>query len=173
VPLHRLNRREYANTLHDLLGVEPSIADSLPLDAGKGGFDNNASALGITPELAERYLAIAEEAVPAALVADPTRFIACEPASEAFDDACVQSTLVAFSERAWRRTLDDDLRGELEGLWTSAAANTETFSDAVTLTFVTFSRMLRASWRSRSSIARAATSTPAASARSCASSRRS
>lgn len=132
---HRLNRREYANTLHDLLGVEPSVADSLPLDAGKGGFDNNASALGITPELAERYLAIAEEAVPAAFVADPTRFIACEPASEAFDDPCVQSTLVAFSERAWRRTLDDDLRGELERLWTSAATSTEAFQDAVVLVF--------------------------------------
>src|SRR5690349_14152194 len=54
VGAHRLNRREYANTLADLLGVAPSVADSLPLDAAKGGFDNNASALGITPELAER-----------------------------------------------------------------------------------------------------------------------
>jgi hypothetical protein len=132
---HRLNRREYTNTLRDLLGVDPSIADALPLDAAKGGFDNNASALGITPELAERYLAVAEEAVPAALEADRARFIGCTPTDETFADACVQATLVTFAERAWRRALDDELRGELEGLWTGAAANTDTFDEAVVLAF--------------------------------------
>ncbi len=135
VGMHRLNRREYANTLVDLLGVDASVADSLPLDAAKGGFDNNASALGITPELAERYLAIAEAAVPAAIEADRDRFVSCTPANEAFDDACVQATLVPFAERAWRRTLDDDLTTELEALWTAAAANTETFDEAVVLAF--------------------------------------
>jgi hypothetical protein len=135
VGMHRLNRREYANTLADLLGVEPSVADALPLDAAKGGFDNNASALGITPELAERYLAIAEAAVPAALEADPDRFVACTPATEDFADACVQATLVPFAERAWRRELDDAMRGELETLWTAAAQNTDGFTAAVVLAF--------------------------------------
>src|SRR5688500_11840716 len=56
VGLRRLSKREYANTLRDLLGTDPILVDALPQDPSKGGFDNNASALGITPELYEFYL---------------------------------------------------------------------------------------------------------------------
>lgn len=135
VGVQRLNGREYANTLRDLLGVESELVAALPIDPRKGGFDNNASALGMTPELYERYLAVAEDAVPAALAADPTRFVDCTPATESFADACVEATLVAFAERAYRRDLDDDDRTELAALFEAAAADTETFVEAVTLVF--------------------------------------
>jgi hypothetical protein len=36
--MRRLNRREYQNTLRDLLGVEINVAE-LPSDTGTGGFD--------------------------------------------------------------------------------------------------------------------------------------
>ena len=135
VGVQRLNRREYANTLRDLLGVDPSVADSLPLDPRKGGFDNNASVLGITPEIYERYLNIAEQAVPEALEADRARFIGCEPATESFDDPCVSDTLLAFAERAYRRPLADAEIDDLRALHDAAVEDTETFDETVTLVF--------------------------------------
>ena len=33
-PLHRLNRVEYENTVHDLLGIEVNLKESLPEDQG-------------------------------------------------------------------------------------------------------------------------------------------
>src|SRR4029434_701059 len=38
--LHRLNRTEYANAVHDLLDVDVDVANLLPSDGGDFGFDN-------------------------------------------------------------------------------------------------------------------------------------
>lgn len=45
VPLRRLNRREYANAVRDLLGLEIDAATWLPQDPLKDDFDTNAEAL--------------------------------------------------------------------------------------------------------------------------------
>src|SRR5262249_40421678 len=39
--LHRLNRTEYANVIHDLLALDVNVEDSLPADDSAFGFDNN------------------------------------------------------------------------------------------------------------------------------------
>ncbi|HXH25290.1 MAG TPA: DUF1592 domain-containing protein, partial [Vicinamibacterales bacterium] len=57
--LHRLNRAEYANAIRDLFGIEIDAAALLPPDEEAYGFDNNASVLGISPSLMERYLSAA------------------------------------------------------------------------------------------------------------------
>jgi len=44
ITMRRLNRREYKNTLRELLGVEINVAD-LPADTGTGGFDSSGSNL--------------------------------------------------------------------------------------------------------------------------------
>ena len=44
ITMRRLNRREYENTLEDLLGVKVS-ADELPNDGSSGGFDTVGSSL--------------------------------------------------------------------------------------------------------------------------------
>jgi hypothetical protein len=55
-PLARLNRTEYANAIHDLLGFDASaIASTLPPDASADGFDNIAAALSVSPTLLEGY----------------------------------------------------------------------------------------------------------------------
>lgn len=54
--LRRLSRAEYANTLRDLLGVDPAIAADLPADAVGEGFTN-----ALSPLQMERYLLIADE----------------------------------------------------------------------------------------------------------------
>ena len=71
--VHRLNNREYANTVRDLLYL-PSTHDvtgDFPADERGDGFDNNAGTLTISPLLIERYLEAAEKAVVAALGLDP------------------------------------------------------------------------------------------------------
>ena len=57
--LHRLNRSEYANAIRDLLALEVDTATLLPPDDSADGFDNNASLLGVSPALLERYLSAA------------------------------------------------------------------------------------------------------------------
>ena len=62
VALRRLNRVEYENTLHDLLGITTPLADLLPEDGSVQGFDNVANGLSISTVLMERYLEAADVA---------------------------------------------------------------------------------------------------------------
>jgi mono/diheme cytochrome c family protein len=48
VPLHRLNRREYANSIRDLIGLDIDPAQWLPQDPLKGDFDTDAASLQVT-----------------------------------------------------------------------------------------------------------------------------
>ncbi len=65
--LRRLNRREYQNTINDLLGVNVNVADSLPEDGRAHGFDNIGEALSISGIQMQRCMEAAELAVNAAL----------------------------------------------------------------------------------------------------------
>jgi mono/diheme cytochrome c family protein len=56
VVLHRLNRKEYANAVRDLLAVEVSGAELLPEDDTAEGFDNIATALQVSPSFIEQYV---------------------------------------------------------------------------------------------------------------------
>jgi hypothetical protein len=60
VPVHRLNRAEYANAIRDLLGLDIDSRRVLPADdADQEGFDNVASVLTVSPALLENYLSAA------------------------------------------------------------------------------------------------------------------
>ena len=65
--LRRLNRREYQNTINDLLGVKVNVIDSLPEDGRAHGFDNIGEALSISGIQMLRYMEAAELALNAAL----------------------------------------------------------------------------------------------------------
>jgi mono/diheme cytochrome c family protein len=54
--MHRLNRAEYANAIHDLLALDVDSAALLPPDDESSGFDNIADVLRMSPSLMERYL---------------------------------------------------------------------------------------------------------------------
>ena len=45
VPLHRLNKPEYANAIRDLLGLQIDVNALLPRDDQSAGFDNSAAVL--------------------------------------------------------------------------------------------------------------------------------
>src|SRR5436190_1926564 len=57
--LHRLNRVEYTNVIHELLGLEIDASKFLPPEDSTRGFDNMAAALGLSPALLEAYLSAA------------------------------------------------------------------------------------------------------------------
>jgi hypothetical protein len=61
VALHRLNRREYANAIRELLDLEVEAEALLPRDDLSGGFDNVAEVLKVSPSFLEQYLAAARE----------------------------------------------------------------------------------------------------------------
>ena len=66
--VRRLNRREYGNTISDLMGIEFDAAIVFPPDDSGFGFDNVGDALSFSPLLMEKYLrsaqAVVERAVP-------------------------------------------------------------------------------------------------------------
>ncbi len=64
----RLNREEYQNAIHDLLGIDTELKHLLPEDQSRGGFDNNGAALAVSPELFMRYLEAARLAIDSAIV---------------------------------------------------------------------------------------------------------
>jgi cytochrome c551/c552 len=68
--LHRLNRVEYANSVHDLLGLDIDVAALLPADDMSHGFDNMAEVLNLSPTLMEGYIRAAGK-ISRAAVGDP------------------------------------------------------------------------------------------------------
>ncbi len=56
IVLHRLNRKEYANAVRDLLLVDVNGAELLPPDDTAQGYDNIASALQVSPSFIEQYV---------------------------------------------------------------------------------------------------------------------
>jgi mono/diheme cytochrome c family protein len=70
VVLHRLNRKEYSNAVHDLLGVDINADELLPADDTIEGFDNIATALQVSPSFIEQYV-IAARAVAVKAIGRP------------------------------------------------------------------------------------------------------
>ncbi|QGJ68534.1 Cytochrome c domain-containing protein [Planctomycetales bacterium 10988] len=72
VTTRRLNRKEYDNTIRDLIGLELDFSDRFPVDgAGGEGFDNNGETLFLPPLLMERYLEAAQEMLDLVVITPP------------------------------------------------------------------------------------------------------
>ena len=70
VPIRRLNRAEYNNTIRDLVGIDFRPADDFPADDTGYGFDNIADVLSVSPLLTEKYLAAAEQVMEKAFATE-------------------------------------------------------------------------------------------------------
>jgi mono/diheme cytochrome c family protein len=129
VIVHRLNSREYANTVRELLYLPASFdpAADFPADERGDGFDNNSDTLVISPVLIEHYLDAAEKsvkksfkpldegkgvlsAVPAQKILDASKSFKADFAS---NHAKVRINIAAFLPRAWRRPVTD---AEIDGI---------------------------------------------------------
>lgn len=132
--VHRLNNREYANTIRELLYLPASydpVAD-FPADERGDGFDNNSDTLTISPVLIEHYLDAAEKsvrrsfkpvdedkgvlsAVPAQKILDASKSFKADFANS---QAKVRINIEAFLPRAWRRPVTKE---EVDGVMKFAA----------------------------------------------------
>jgi hypothetical protein len=130
VTIHRLNRAEYNNTIHDLLGVESHPADLFPADgAGGEGFDNNADTLFIPPILMEQYLKAADEVLREA---NPNRiFPRLDPATASSDVA--KGIIERFASKAFRRPATEAEVAQYVGLFDRARSRGGSFEVATRL----------------------------------------
>jgi hypothetical protein len=62
ITMRRLNRREYGNTLRELLGVQINVSE-LPSDSGTGGFDTAGQNLFMSATQIEQYHSLGREAL--------------------------------------------------------------------------------------------------------------
>ncbi len=70
VTVRRLNRREYRNTIRDLIGIDYELAMDFPGDDSGYGFDNIGDVLTMPPVLLEKYLDAAEQIATRAIDAE-------------------------------------------------------------------------------------------------------
>ena len=73
VALHRLNRKEYANAIWDLLAVKVDPNTVLPTDDVINGFDNVANVLQVSPSFLDQYLSAARSIAVDAVGEVPSR----------------------------------------------------------------------------------------------------
>ena len=131
--VHRLNNREYANSIRELLYLSPDYDPTVdfPADERGDGFDNNSDTLTISPVLIEHYLASAEKAVSRAFAPqkdtkdqtlsvssrlnDPSKDFKADFANR---QAKIRINIEAFLPRAWRRPVTKE---EVDGVMKFAA----------------------------------------------------
>lgn len=122
VPSHRLNRREYENTVRDLTGVQTlNVAGRFPEDPVILSFDNNASSLTLTPTTAEAYLQVAEEISAELFLKNRSRVVSCTPTSTTAA-ACARTSVTQFGKLAFRRPLSTAEVDQLMKIFTAVRA---------------------------------------------------
>jgi len=103
--IRRLTKTEYGNTLRDLFGVDPAIADALPDEVAGEGYLNSLSPLQL-----EQYLTIAEKVLDEVLPPDDaplaevqSRLLGDAPATEQDARAAAHSVAQSMARKAYRR----------------------------------------------------------------------
>jgi hypothetical protein len=107
--IRRLNKVEYGNTLHDLFGVDPSVARELPDEVFGAGYTNSLS-----PLLIEQYLAVANEVMNRAFAppgAPPTavqqRLFGDDPGTGPDRQTAARTIARSLTRVAYRRPASD------------------------------------------------------------------
>lgn len=103
--IRRLTKTEYGNTLHDLFGVERTIADELPDEVSGEGYLNSLSSLQL-----EHYLSIADQVVRRVLPPEVSsisgmhlRLLGKPPAKDLHTPTAVRTVAQEVARRAYRR----------------------------------------------------------------------
>jgi hypothetical protein len=105
--LRRLNRAEYNNTVHDLLGTSLRPADKLPEEAAADGFDTNGEALTIGVAHVSRFEEAAGQLIDELYALPETderrrAVLVCKLEAGA-EAACARQIFSGFARRAFRR----------------------------------------------------------------------
>ncbi|MES0874557.1 DUF1592 domain-containing protein [Sinimarinibacterium thermocellulolyticum] len=99
--LRLLTRREYAQTVRDLTGLDGDFTANLPIEALVQGYDNNACVAVVTERHAEEYLEAAEAIAARAVAERRDALLPCAPT----EANCARRFVEAFGLRAFRRPL--------------------------------------------------------------------
>ncbi len=106
VTIRRLNRAEYDNTVHDLLGTAQTPgATTFPNDAPALGFDNDGDLQTLSPEQFSLYQQAAESLAAEVMTvgsAERAQLVTCDLTTGA---SCAQTLITNFGMRAFRRPL--------------------------------------------------------------------
>jgi uncharacterized protein DUF1592/uncharacterized protein DUF1588/uncharacterized protein DUF1595/uncharacterized protein DUF1585/uncharacterized protein DUF1587 len=126
-PLSRLTRREYNNTVRDLLGDTTHPADDFPEDRDRAFLFRRA---GLVATQDADLLRSAAEALASQAIKTPSSVLPCDAASG--EDACAAKFISDFGKRAYRRPLSDVETMRLTALYQNARTTLKmTFNDAI------------------------------------------
>ena len=115
IPLRRLTRSEYNNTVRDLLGDASAPASGFAPDEAVGGFDANS--IAATSKLqVEDYLDSAEALAKSAVSAKLNELVSCDHTQ----DSCGQAFVSDFGRRVFRRPLTSDEQASYNDLYKTA-----------------------------------------------------
>jgi hypothetical protein len=108
---HRLNTKQYQETVNQLLGLDLALRADLPVDTSLYGFDNGADTT-ITAALTQRYLDAAKKAVTTMLTTPAARakVVTCDLVKGGA--TCVRTVLTAWLPKAFRRPV---MASEIDG----------------------------------------------------------
>ena len=130
VPLRRLTRTQYNNTVRDLLGIDSNPAADFGLDEEDGGFASNDRA-PVEPLQVERYQLAAERLAEKA-VAELTKLVPCAPPSGT-EATCLDDFLRRFGKRAYRRPLTSDEITQYQQLFSVGKGTNADFASGISL----------------------------------------
>ncbi len=128
-PLQRLSRREYNNTVRDLLGDESNPAHDFADDQDRAFLFRRG---GLVATQDAELLGAAAQALAAKAMASPSQVLPCAP--ESGEAACADAFIADFGLRAYRRPLAAAESQSLKALYEHArAAQQMTFEQAIQL----------------------------------------
>ena len=134
----RLTRFEYANTIRDLLGVEPHVEQLLPADGGGGeGFDTDGDALFTSAISIEKYLQAADMALSAALPDNGSidKLHLVSMTTDQRNDGLARRCIAVFAARAFRRPVADSEVDKFLALYQKGSARGDSFNASLRLSF--------------------------------------
>lgn len=129
VPIARLNRRQYGNTVRDLLYLDVDVTTDVPDDIAVGGFDNNANASSMSPAHVDAYYDLAED-LSIQAVSDSMAWSKLVPCDEG-DPQCATDVASRLLERAWRRPVSDEELAPFLDVVSTARSTGASFSESL------------------------------------------
>ncbi len=133
--LRRLTKMEYGNTLHDLYGVDPSVAKELPDEVSGEGYLNTLS-----PLQSEQYLEIADEVLDRILAPEgksPTKIqkqlFGDAPARGADSRVTARKVAASLARNAYRRPASEAELNVLVGVYDLGRENKLSHTDSLRL----------------------------------------
>src|SRR5262249_8756179 len=138
-PTRRLPRREYVNTVRDLLGaldydtiaIESLV--QLVADPAVDGFENDASAQTPSPLLIEQY-GLTAGRIAGAVLPGARTLAGCSPASNLEERLCGERFVRNFGEHAYRRPITAEEAARFDAFF--EAQRSEHGFDAAVSSFV-------------------------------------